>query len=92
MCENGHNIRAGCKERLPNCPTCKGKFTNFRNIFLANLAATAIYPCKNREAGCKLTFTVDDRNKYLSVCTGTKNVLLVDYLVATAPVVVLCQT
>ena len=68
MCENGHNICGSCKERLSDCPTCKGKFINVRNITLENLAATAIYPCKNREAGCEETFTVDDRNKHLAVC------------------------
>ena len=68
MCENGHNICGSCKERLSDCPTCKGKFITVRNITLENLAATAIYPCKNREAGCEETFTVDDRNNHLAVC------------------------
>ena len=27
-----------------------------------------IYPCKNSEAGCEETFTVDDRNKHQFVC------------------------
>jgi hypothetical protein len=68
MCENGHNICGSCKERLLNCPTCRGTFLNVRNVALEKLAATAIYPCKNCEAGCEETFTLDDRNKHLSVC------------------------
>ena len=68
MCENGHNVCGSCKENLSECPSCRGKFINVRNITLENLAATAIYPCKNSEAGCEETFTVDDRNKHLSVC------------------------
>jgi len=68
MCENGHNICGYCKERLTKCPTCRGKITNVRNISLEILAATALYPCKNREGGCEETFTVYDRNKHLSVC------------------------
>jgi hypothetical protein len=68
MCENGHNICGGCKERLSECPSCRGKFVSVRNVTLENLAATAVYPCKNRETGCEETFTVDGRNKHLSVC------------------------
>jgi hypothetical protein len=68
MCENGHNICGGCKEHLEDCPTCRGRFINARNIALEKFAATAVYPCRNREAGCKETFTADDRNKHLSLC------------------------
>jgi hypothetical protein len=32
------------------------------------LAATTIYPCKNKEAGCEETFTVNDRDKHLAEC------------------------
>jgi len=32
--EKGHNICGGCKERLSDCPSCRGKFSNFRNIAL----------------------------------------------------------
>jgi hypothetical protein len=35
---------------------------------LEKSAATAVYPCKYRQAGCEETFTVEDRNKHLSVC------------------------
>jgi len=68
MCENGHNICGSCRESLSNCPTCRGTFINARNITVENLAATAVYPCKNREAGCEETFTADDRNEHLFVC------------------------
>jgi len=68
MCENRHNICGGCTERLVDCATCRGKFTDFRNVSLKKFAATALYPCKNQEAGCKETFTVDGRIKHLSVC------------------------
>jgi len=68
MCENGHNICGSCKERLSECPSCRGTFINIRNITLENLAAAAIYPCKNQKAGCKKTLAVEDRNKHHSVC------------------------
>jgi hypothetical protein len=68
MCENGHNICGSCKERLTNCPSCRGEFVKVRNIALEQLAATAIYPCKNREAGCGKTFTVNDKDSHLAEC------------------------
>jgi E3 ubiquitin-protein ligase SIAH1 len=66
--ENGHNICGGCKERLSECSSCRGKFMNVRNISLEKIAATALYPCQNSAAGCEETFTVDERNKHLSFC------------------------
>lgn len=68
MCENGHNICGSCKRRLSNCPSCRGMFVNVRNISLEKLAATAVYPCKNREAGCGETFTVNGKDNHLAEC------------------------
>jgi E3 ubiquitin-protein ligase SIAH1 len=68
MCENRHNICSSCKERLPNCPTCRGKLTEVRNIALEKSAATAVYPCKNREAGCEETLSISDKTEHLSEC------------------------
>jgi hypothetical protein len=68
MCENGHNICSGCIYRLSVCPSCRGMFINVRNITLEKLAATAVYPCKNRGAGCEETFTADNRDSHRAVC------------------------
>jgi len=68
MCENGHNICGGCKESLSECPTCRGKFVNVRNIVLEKFATNAIYPCKNREAGCEETFALEGRDGHLAEC------------------------
>jgi hypothetical protein len=68
MCENGHNICGSCKEHLWECPSCRGKFVTVRNIALEKLAATAVYPCKNREAGCGETFTVNEKDNHLAEC------------------------
>jgi hypothetical protein len=68
MCENGHNICSSCKERVSNCPSCRGMFLIARNIALVQLAATAIYPCKNREGGCEETFTLNDRENNNAEC------------------------
>ena len=68
MCENGHNICSSCIERLSDCPSCRGEFVKVRNIALENLAATAIYPCKNQEAGCAETFTLSGKDTHLAEC------------------------
>jgi hypothetical protein len=68
MCENGHNICDSCRSRISTCPTCKGEFIKGRNITLERIAAAAIYPCKNREAGCEQTFTVDEISSHESEC------------------------
>ena len=68
MCKNGHSVCGSCKKRLANCPSCRGEFVKVRNIDLENLAATAIYPCKNREAGCGETFTANDKDNHLAEC------------------------
>jgi hypothetical protein len=68
MRENGHNVCNSCRLRVSACPTYKGKFINVPNIILEKNAATAIYQCKNSEAGCEETFTVDHRNKQQFVC------------------------
>jgi hypothetical protein len=68
MCENGHNVCGGCKERLAECPTCRGEFLNVRNIVLEKFAARAVYPCKNREAGCAETFTANGKGSHLAEC------------------------
>jgi hypothetical protein len=88
MCEKGHNICGGYKERISDCPTCRGKFINVRNISLEKLAAFAIYPCKNRESGCEETLTTDDRNIHLSVCLYKMSCKHT----TTAPGVGYCQT
>jgi hypothetical protein len=68
MCVSGHNICGGCKERFRECPACRGKFVTGRNVALEKLAATAVYPCKNRVAGCGETFTVNDQDNHLAEC------------------------
>ena len=68
MCENGHSICGGCKESLSECPSCRGRFIKVRNITLEKLADTALYPCKNKEAGCQETFTLENRCNHLAEC------------------------
>jgi len=68
LCEMGHSICDSCGLQVSNCPSCSGTFTKARNFSLERIAATAIYPCKNREAGCEETFTVNHKNSHRSVC------------------------
>jgi hypothetical protein len=62
------------------------QFINVQNITLEKITATAIYSCKNREAGCEETFAVDDRNKHhLLFCTRAHNVHLENCHTSTDP-------
>jgi len=65
LCENGHNICDSCGPQVSKCPSCTGTFCKARNFSLERIAATAIYPCKNRENGCEETFTVNHRSECL---------------------------
>jgi hypothetical protein len=83
MCETGHNICVSCGSQVPKCPSCKGKFTEARNFTLERIAAAAIYPCKNQEAGCEQTFTVNHKTvTSSSVCFRAQNVLLQNFLMS----------
>ena len=59
MCENGHNVCGGCKERLSDCPICRWGNINGQNFVLERFAIIAFYPYKNKEAGCKETFILE---------------------------------
>jgi hypothetical protein len=54
--------------KFSECPPCRGKFINVRNISYEKLKATAVCPCKNWETACKEIFTKDERIKRMSVC------------------------
>jgi hypothetical protein len=41
-------------------------FIEGRNIGMEKLAATAVYLCKNRQAGCEETFTADNRESLIA--------------------------
>jgi hypothetical protein len=68
MCEKGHTICDRCGSQVSKCPSCEGTFTKARNFTLERIAATVKYPCKNREAGCKETFTLIHKNSHQSEC------------------------
>ena len=76
MCENGHNICGVCKERLPECPTCRGKFINVRNIALESLQLTPYIRARTRKLDVKRrSHWTTEININQFVCTGAKNVL-----------------
>jgi len=68
MCEKGHNICNSCKSRLDNCPSCRGKFTDIKNLSLENMCRKAQLPCKHAKNGCKDVFLGDTIAKHQSEC------------------------
>jgi hypothetical protein len=53
---------------VSNCPSCKGEFIKGRNVALERVAANALYPCKNREAGCKKMLKKDNISYHNLAC------------------------
>jgi len=81
LCKNGHSICDSCGLQVSNCPSCRRTFTKARNFSLERIAATAIYPCKNREASSEETFTVNHKTVIgPGVCFRPHNVLLEYFL------------
>ena len=59
LCVNGHNICNTCKQRVPDCPTCRQQFLNTRNVALEELATEMNYPCTYRNYGCREIYKLD---------------------------------
>ena len=74
LCENGHNICANCRSTLSDCPSCKGRFLQVRNIALEDIARNAMYPCRNRQGGCNEILSGDDTVAHESTCLYEKRV------------------
>lgn len=68
FCVNGHNICPSCKPKLAQCPTCRQRFVNIRNVALEKMARQIEYPCVYWRSGCAEKFTLDLKNKHESVC------------------------
>jgi E3 ubiquitin-protein ligase SIAH1 len=68
MCVNGHNICNSCKTRLGNCPSCRGKFTDIKNLSLEKMCGKVKFPCKHAENGCKEVLPMDAITKHQSEC------------------------
>ena len=56
LCANGHKICRICRQKVAECPTCRAKFTNTRNLAVEDVARQVMYPCKYRSYGCTETF------------------------------------
>lgn len=68
ICENGHSICMACKEKLKECPTCKGNLGCIKNIGLqAIYEATNVF-CPNRSLGCVVVLNGDDMKRHFQNC------------------------
>uniref|UniRef100_A0A1B6KQY8 RING-type E3 ubiquitin transferase n=1 Tax=Graphocephala atropunctata TaxID=36148 RepID=A0A1B6KQY8_9HEMI len=53
QCVRGHGVCAKCKERLTECPVCKGKFTVEASVMLAKIMEQLPKMCVNSKNGCQ---------------------------------------
>jgi E3 ubiquitin-protein ligase SIAH1 len=68
MCANGHNICNSCKSSLDKCPSCKGKFTDIKNLSLETMCRKVKFPCKHAENGCTEVLPMDAVTKHQAEC------------------------
>ena len=68
MCMNGHNICNSCKSKLDKCPSCKGNFTDIKNLSLENICRKVKFPCKYAANGCAEVFPMDTITKHQAKC------------------------
>ena len=47
FCENGHMVCETCKNKMENCPSCRGKFVNRRNILIEQILDSVTVCCKH---------------------------------------------
>ncbi|XP_019874488.2 E3 ubiquitin-protein ligase SIAH2-like [Aethina tumida] len=55
MCFTGHSCCNSCFRRMNQCPECRGKKSNFRNLNLERIYYILVFPCRNAEYGCAFT-------------------------------------
>jgi len=68
MCESGHNICNSCKASMDNCPSCRGKFTDIKNLSLEKMCWKVQFPCKHAKNGCKDVLPLDAITKHQTEC------------------------
>jgi E3 ubiquitin-protein ligase SIAH1 len=68
ICKNGHNICNSCKSRLGYCPSCRGEFTDIKNLSLEKMCSKVKFPCKHAGNGCKDVLPMDAIAKHQSEC------------------------
>ena len=64
LCTNGHNICSKCRPRVSLCPTCRGSFSEIRNVALENIARSQKFLCANRQRGCPERFSSEHISKH----------------------------
>ncbi|XP_065345631.1 E3 ubiquitin-protein ligase siah-1-like [Cloeon dipterum] len=47
QCRRGHLVCSSCRAQLGNCPTCRSRFTDLRNLVLERIVEMIKYPCKH---------------------------------------------
>jgi E3 ubiquitin-protein ligase SIAH1 len=68
LCANGHKICGICRQKVKECPSCRKKFIDDRNLALEDLARQVKYPCKYWSYGCTETFNYNTIGKHQDIC------------------------
>ncbi|KAG8233415.1 hypothetical protein J437_LFUL013409 [Ladona fulva] len=68
QCKRGHLVCANCKPQLNNCPSCRSRFTETRNLAMEKVAEKLYYPCRNHTSGCKGMYLLQDKREHEANC------------------------
>ncbi|XP_021931358.1 E3 ubiquitin-protein ligase sina-like isoform X2 [Zootermopsis nevadensis] len=68
MCENGHSVCKTCRQKLLNCPVCRGMFSYKRCFLLENMTKKMKYPCKYYNRGCPRAFYLQHIEEHEDQC------------------------
>ena len=73
LCHSGHNICSSCRPHFQfsggnKCPHCGQPLLETRNVALETIARGLLYPCRYRDAGCGMKFSMADVRKHHGRC------------------------
>ena len=68
QCEKGHLLCKDCHSKVQNCPTCRGKLSEERNLTAEKIAFLLKYPCRFNTNGCKEALTLSAKEKHEKNC------------------------
>ncbi|XP_046382465.1 E3 ubiquitin-protein ligase sina-like [Ischnura elegans] len=68
QCKRGHLVCSTCKPQLNNCPTCRSRFNETRNLAMEQVAEKLYFPCRNHASGCKGMYLLQNKREHEANC------------------------
>lgn len=68
QCSNQHLLCLNCKQKQTQCPVCRVKLQNDRNLCMEKIAEYISYPCKYEGNGCSAMLSVFEKENHEKTC------------------------